>query len=171
MKTYALVAAALLLSACATPQPIVDTAALVSKMSSEMDRSVSSYVESLALVRKSDAARVEGTRTDVQNQRRSLADDIRILKLADDAVIVKTLTALTEESAPDPLKSTAVAANTAASKVSFDAAPLKNVAQVTAEIAQPRSAAEQLRTIVKFAKDVNDDLNKAAAENKKKAGS
>ena len=170
MKTYALVAAALLLSACATPQPIVDTAALVSKMSSEMDRSVSSYVESLALVRKSDAVRVEGTRTDVQNQRRSLADDVRILKLADDAVIVKTLTALTEEPAPDPLKSTAVAANTAASKASFDAAPLKNVAKVTAEIAQPRSAAEQLRTIVKFAKDVNDDLNKAAAENKKKAG-
>jgi hypothetical protein len=171
MKTYALIAAASLLSACATPQPIVDTAALVSKMSGQMDRSVTAYVDSLALVRKSDAVRVEGTRTDAQNERRSVADEIRILKLADDAVIVKTLTALTEEPVADPLKSATVAASKAASKVAFDAAPLKNVAQVTAEIAQPRSAVEQLRTIVKFAKDVNDDLIKAAEENKKKAGS
>ncbi|HKQ14124.1 MAG TPA: hypothetical protein VJT80_11885 [Steroidobacteraceae bacterium] len=171
MKTCALIAAAALLSACATPQPIVDTAALVSKMSSEMDRTVTSYADSLALVRKWDAVRVEGTRANVQNQRRSLADDLKILKLADDAVIVKTLTALTEEPPPDPLKSTRSAASKAASKVSFDAAPLKNVAKVTAEIAQPRTAAEQLRSIVKFTKDVNDDLIKAAETNKKKAGS
>lgn len=171
MKTFAVVFVAMLVSACSTPQPIVDTAALVSKMSSDMDRSVTSYVASLALVRQSDARRVAGTLTDAQNQRRSLADDVKILQLADDAVIVKALTALTAEAVADPLKSATAASGKSAPKASFDATPLRNVAKVTSEIAQPRSSAEQLRTILKFAKDVNDDLNKAAAENKQKAGS
>lgn len=172
MKTFSLTFVALLLSACSTPQPIVDTAALVSRMSSDMDRSVTSYVDSLALIRQSDARRVEATRMDGQKHRRSLADDIRILQLADDPLIVKTLTALTVEPAADTLKSAKVASGKSAAspQASFDATPLRNVSQATAGIAQPRSSGEQLRTILRFATDVNHDLIEAAAENKQQAG-
>jgi hypothetical protein len=169
MKTLALMITALLLSACATPQPIVQTAALVSKMSTEMDRSVTSYAQSLSLLRESDARRVARTRADAQQDLRSLADDMKVLKLTEDASTAKTLMALTEESAPDPLRAAKSATGKTAPKLSFDSAPLANVAKVTAGIAEPRSEAEQLRALVTFARQVNDDLNKAAAENKEKA--
>jgi len=169
MKVTCCVASALLLSACATPQPIVDTAAKVTKMTNDMEHSVSNYVKSLKTARQSDAERLQGLRADAETNTSSLRQQIQIMTLANEAGSLKLLNTLAVAPDPDPLRTVAATSKDSPAAISFDSAPLKAVAQVTAEIAQPRSVGEQVDVLFEFSKTVNGDLEKAAKNSEKPA--
>lgn len=167
MKTVCLVFFSLLLVACATPRPILDTATIVARMSEDMDKSVANYVESLKVVRERDAARLRGMRNDADRRKGPLQDQMQILTLVQEERVLKVIAGITVAPEADPLQSAAAPARVAATPITFDSAPLKNVVKITREIGTPPSNAEQLQVLLKFAKTVNDDLRKAADDNKK----
>jgi hypothetical protein len=165
MKTCCLLGMLALLSACATPKPIVDTAATVARMSNEMESVVSSYAKSLKSLRQADAERLEALRGDADRRRREPEDEMQILSLAGDAralAVLKSLASTPQE----PVRAMA-ASKSSEHPVGFDGAPLKAVAKITADIAQPRGALEQLKALLVFARTVNADLQKATTENAK----
>lgn len=172
MNTLMLLIPLLLLSACQTPKPIMNTAATVTKMSNEMHGAVSVYAKSLQSLRKSDAERLQGMRADADRRRSAAYDQIQIMTLSDEVRPVKVLASLAALPIPDPLHrgTTAAGLEPAASPLKFDGAPLKDVAKITADIAQPRSTAEQLKALLSFGQTVNDDLLEAAAKNETTAG-
>ena len=167
MRILCIVFGASLLAACATPQPVVDTAALVAKMSNDMDRSVTRYVGSLKTARAADARRLQELRIDADRNRGPMHDQVEIMTLAEDARSIKVLKALALPADPDPLRPGVTAPEVAPAPVTFDGAPLQAVAKIANDIAQPKSAAEQLIVLLAFATTVNTDLQKAAAENSK----
>jgi hypothetical protein len=168
MRTFCVIFAALVLAACATPRPIADTASLVSKMSNDMDRSITNYVGSLRAAREADTRRLQGLRADADSHRIPIRDDLQIMALVEDGRPARVLNGLAMAPDPDPLRP-GVAASVAPAPVSFDDAPLKTVAMITGDIAKPASAAEQFAVLFKFAKTVNDDLQKATGDNEKSA--
>lgn len=165
MKTLCLLAALVLLSACATPAPIVDTAATVTRMSNEMDSVVTRYAKSLKTLRQADTSRLDALRADADRRRREPEDELRILALAEDDRALAVLKSLTSGTPQEASRSLAGSKADAERSVSFDGAPLKAVAKITADIAQPRGTLEQLAALLEFAKTVNTDLQKATAEN------
>lgn len=167
MKVASCLLMALLLVACSTPRPIVDTATIVTRMTNDMDSSVSNYVSSLKTVRQSDATRLQELRLFGEEDELFVREQAQILALANETGTLKVLNTLALASDPDPLRAAPVAANAASPGITFDGAPLKAVAKITADIAQPRSAGEQLLVLVTFAKTVNEDLAKAAKANSK----
>ena len=161
MKLISVFCAALLLSACATPQRVVDTAALVAKMSTGMNRSVQTYVGSLNAARKLDEVRLQGYGAAAEQRRAQ-----QTMKPAGEARLRKTLNELPADLAPvpDPMRSAQRAPVIAGAPLSFDGAPLQNLARIASDIAQPSDASEQLSVLLKFANEVNADLAKAAKD-------
>ena len=156
----------LLLTACTTPRPIVDTASLVAKMSGDMDRSVTTYVASLKAVREADARRLQQLRLDADVNRVPIRDELQIMTLAEDTRSLKVLNALAVAPAPDPMLPGGPVVAAVPAPVSFNGAPLKAVAKIANDVAEPRSSAEQLAVLLKVAQMINNDLKTAAAENK-----
>ena len=167
MRTLCIAFGASLLAACTTPRPVVDTAALVAKMSNDMDRSVTQYVGSLKAARAADARRLQELRIDADRNRGPMHDQVQILTLAEDTRSIKALKALALPADPDPLRPGVAVLDVAPAPVTFDGAPLQAVAKIASDIAQPKSTAEQLVVLLAFANTVNTDLQKAAAENSK----
>ena len=165
MKAFLIIVAVSLLSACATPRPVVDTAALVAKMSSDMDRSVTNYVGSLKTVRKLDTERLQELQSDADKRRRPIQDRIQALELADEVQTLKALDTVAVAPEPDPKRVAFAVLPVASTPVAFDSAPLQAVASIAGDLAQPRSAEEQLKVLLTFAQTVNADLQKATDEN------
>jgi len=169
MKALFAIVACALLSACATPRPIVDTASLVAKMSNDMDRSVTSYVGSLKTARALDAQRLQRLQAEVDLRKRAIQEELQTLKLAEETRPLKAMTDLGTmlESSTNPMRQAAGEPAVVAKPITFDSAPLKSVASIAGEIAKPLSASEQFAVLFAFASTVNDDLKKAEEANKK----
>ncbi len=156
--------AGLLLAACATPQPIIDTASRVSAMSDAMDRSITSYVNSLNSVRQSDAQRLQDLRGDAQRHRGPIQERLQILAVAQDDRTVKVMNDLAMPPAVDPLGPDA-GLTAPPGQVKFDDTSLKTVTTSARDIAQPPIAEDQFKVLLNFAKTVNADLQKTTASN------
>ena len=169
MKALYVIIAVVLLPACATPRPIVDTASLVAKMSNDMDRSVTSYIGSLRTARALDAKRLARVQADVDLRQRWNQEELQMLKLAQDTRPLEAMTALGAMLQPgaDPLRQPAGGPAFVPGPVSFDGAPLKGLASITNGIAKPLSSSEQFAVLFAFAKTVNDDLKQSEDANKK----
>ncbi len=166
MKTL-VICGVLLLSACATPRPVIDTATLVARMSGLMDRSITDYVESLNAIRDADSRRLQELRTDADRHRRPIQDQLQIMTLAEETRTLKVFNDVALVPDADPLGVAAGAPEITSSTVSFDTEPLKAVTKISSSIAKPRSAGEQLAVLLRFTNTVNKDLLDAAAGNKK----
>lgn len=167
MRAVAIILTLVLLAACTTPRPIVDTATKVAKLSDGMDRSITSYVDSLKVARQTDVKRLEGLRSDAQIHKGPNDDQVQIMTIAEESRGLKLLSSLGMQPDADPMALVGDAPAIAASPVSFDTSPLQTVAKISSDIAKPRSASEQLTVLIEFAKTVNSDLQKAADDNKK----
>ena len=160
MRVVLITLAALLLAGCQTPQPIVATASQVSRMSDDMDRSFTSYVNSLQSVRQSDERRLQELRGDAQRRRGPIQEQLQILAIAEDDLPVR-LNALSMPPAADPLGPDAGVAAPPA-QIKFDDASLKTVSTTARDIAKPATSQDQLKVLAGFAQAVNDDLRQAA---------
>jgi hypothetical protein len=169
MKIVTATFAVVLLAGCATPQPILDTANRVAKMSDAMDRSVTNYVKSLRRARQADEQRLKELRDDAQLRRTSIQDKIQILTVAEGDRLAKLINAITIPAPLNPLGPESRAAP--AADVKFDDSPLKRVSSLAWEIAKPPTATDEFKVLLEFAKTVNSDLQKATDSNNKKAGS
>lgn len=150
-----------ILSGCATPQPVRDTAALVGKMSAKMDDAMGQYVAGLKRVRTQDTARIQKSETSTARLQAANEDQLQILSLTSESLPLTVFDAIT--TAPEADATTGLSSRPAAFDFAppvFDAAPLKSVAETSAAIADPRNAGEQLRVLLKFAEQVNLDLQK-----------
>jgi hypothetical protein len=168
MRALFMVVGALLLGACATPRPVVDTAVIVAKMSSDMDTSLKSYVGSLNKVRKADAKRLQDLHNDGEKVGRAMRDEVQIMTLADDAAALKVMSGLTKVvvAEADPLRPAAITVSgITTGPAAFDGAPLKTVAQIAGDIAKPQGVTEQFKVLLSFAQTVNADLEKATTDN------
>jgi hypothetical protein len=166
MRTLCVIFSVSLLAACSTPRPIVDTASLVAKMSGDMDRTLTKYVGSLKAGRESDARILQELSADADVVRGPIQEQRQIMALAEETRSLKILNSLAVAPAPDPLLPRGPVVTVAPTPVSFNGAPLKAVGKIASDIAKPRSSVEELAVLLKVAQIINEDLRKAAEDNK-----
>lgn len=168
MRTLAFLLCAVLVSACKTPPPIVDTATQVSKLSAKMDDSVSAYVAKLKTVRAADAKRLV---TEEQSAARLIVGNgerVQILTLSGETQGINVFRSITTPPKEDPTAFlTTVPHGLDTGDPTFDSEPLRSVGKVAAGVAEPLSTKEQLLALVKFASTVNDNLEALKEESQK----
>lgn len=159
MRTLIALIAASFLVACTTPQPIVTTATLVGKMSGQMDDSMGTYIARLKAVRAADAQRLQTIESNAGRLRIANEGRVQILSLSGESQAVNVFRTVTAVPKDDPTALlTSVRPGIDVAAPAFNGEPLQNVAKVAAEVAEPRSAKEQLLVLFRFAATVNDDL-------------
>ncbi len=175
MRRFICIAAAAALAGCQTPSGVVDTASLVSKMTTQLNSKISDYVAASNTARQNDVRRLSLTQEATARQTAANADQFKVLDLAGDQRTHALLTGLQGPIA-EPGDANAASAATARARLTkefgqntFDTAPLTGVATAVGALGKPRDSKDELATFGAFSKQVYDDLKVTTTETQNKA--
>ncbi len=161
MKALAGAIGILSLCGCATPKPFVDTATYVGKIATQMDAALDAYVATSNSLRGEDASRLAAMQTSTDRRTSATQDQLQIWSLQGNnaaAAMMKTLAGIGTAEPISFAQSTGT--DSTGQSLAYDSKPLQSIAQAAGEIAAPKSSKDSALVLIKFAQQVNADLQK-----------
>jgi hypothetical protein len=150
---------------CQTPGSITDTAAIVSKLTVQLNGSVADYVSAANTERARDEQRLVLDQQQSARKAAANADQFQILSFAGDDRARTLLTALRAPVEPYTIASPAAASQAdlqtlakQLGKNTFDTGPLTQIATTTGTLAKPLDKGDQLNALLSFSQVVYGDL-------------
>jgi hypothetical protein len=151
------------LSGCKTPGGVVETAQVVSKMSTQLNAAVADYVTASNARRNADEMRLASEEEESQRRSAINADEFKILEIStneDLRGLVGQWREPVETDQGPPLSAHARLAQQFGQNT-YDQGPLTQVATLTGALAKQTNTKDQLMALGLFSKQVYDDLKTA----------
>jgi hypothetical protein len=152
-----------LVSGCATPQPVRDAAGLVESTARQMNGAIDEFVKNRQKVRGDDALRLTEIRARADRLAGLNEEQIQLWEAERDStvtalfktVLTASLSAVTPgDSDSNPVREVA--------PITFDGAPLQAVSKTAGQLSARQSGKEELLALARFADQVNSDMQRDA---------